>query len=166
MNKLPAIKVISGGQTGADQGGLAAAAKLGVPTGGTAPAGFKTETGNNPELLRDVYGLKQSRSTDYRPRTYDNCEDSDITIWFGNVDTPGYWCTVRGCAIGNCTFVSLLDPCRTNGTEFRYLVDNIKNLLRIRSKVVINVAGNRESGNVGIGDITTNYITTLLQEFM
>ena len=46
-------KIISGGQTGADQIGLEVALSLGIPTGGTAPKGFITETGPNYKL-RDI----------------------------------------------------------------------------------------------------------------
>jgi hypothetical protein len=37
--------VISGGQTGADQGGLRATRACGIPTGGWAPRGWLTEAG-------------------------------------------------------------------------------------------------------------------------
>lgn len=37
------IKIISGGQTGADMGGLEAAREYGFPTGGYAPKGWMTE---------------------------------------------------------------------------------------------------------------------------
>src|SRR6266851_2564588 len=46
------MKVISGGQTGADRAGLDAAAALGLPTGGHAPAGIWTESGADPSLER------------------------------------------------------------------------------------------------------------------
>jgi hypothetical protein len=37
-------KVVSGGQTGADQGGLRAARLAGIPTGGWAPKGWLVES--------------------------------------------------------------------------------------------------------------------------
>lgn len=43
-------KIVSGGQTGADQGGLEAAEELGIPTGGWAPAGYYTEQGKHKTL--------------------------------------------------------------------------------------------------------------------
>jgi hypothetical protein len=43
-------RVISGGQTGADQGGLRAAQACGIPTGGWAPRGWLTEAGPAPWL--------------------------------------------------------------------------------------------------------------------
>ena len=45
MNPSPILRIISGGQTGADQGGLRAGAALGLDTGGWIPFGFRTDTG-------------------------------------------------------------------------------------------------------------------------
>ena len=45
-------KIISGGQTGADRGGLLAGRHLGIETGGTAPPDFITEVGVD-DSLRD-----------------------------------------------------------------------------------------------------------------
>jgi hypothetical protein len=39
------VRIISGGQTGADRAGLEAGRLLGVATGGTAPNNFLTEQG-------------------------------------------------------------------------------------------------------------------------
>ena len=43
-------RVISGGQTGADQAGWRAAKASGIPTGGWMPKGFLTEDGPRPEF--------------------------------------------------------------------------------------------------------------------
>ena len=51
-------KIISGGQTGADQAGLAVAKRLGIPTGGFVPKGFLTEAGPRPDLAAE-YGLEE-----------------------------------------------------------------------------------------------------------
>jgi Circularly permutated YpsA SLOG family len=48
-------RVITGGQTGADQGGLRAARACGVPTAGWAPRGWLTEAG--PTLWLADWGL-------------------------------------------------------------------------------------------------------------
>ena len=50
-------KVVSGGQTGADQAGLRAARAAGIETGGWAPKGWETEEGPAPWL--SDYGLKE-----------------------------------------------------------------------------------------------------------
>lgn len=69
-------KIISGGQTGADQGALDAAIKLGLAHGGWIPKGRKTETGPLPIS----YKLKETSSSHYSKRTKLNVEDSDGTL--------------------------------------------------------------------------------------
>jgi hypothetical protein len=79
-------KIISGGQTGADQGGLLAAWRAGVETGGKAAALYKTTAGNNP--LLEVLGL--TAGGDYNSRTKDNVLDSDGTVIIAhNLQSPG-----------------------------------------------------------------------------
>lgn len=72
-------KVISGGQTGADEAGLEAAYMYGFETGGHAPKYYRTADGPNLEL-KTRYGLEQDSSEDYPPRTLKNVQNSDATI--------------------------------------------------------------------------------------
>lgn len=69
-------KIISGGQTGADQGALDGALACGIAHGGTIPAGRKTETGPLPERYR----LEELSSPHYPDRTEKNVKDSDGTL--------------------------------------------------------------------------------------
>ena len=71
-------KIVSGGQSGADQGGLDAAIELGIPHGGWCPKGRKSEDGAIP----DKYNLVETKSGDYRVRTEQNVVDSDATVVF------------------------------------------------------------------------------------
>jgi hypothetical protein len=88
-------KVISGGQIGADQAGLIAAARHGIATGGWMPHGFLTLRGPDPELA-ERFGLQQHRSAAYPARTQANVRDSDGTIRFTtNWETRGEICTRR-----------------------------------------------------------------------
>ena len=87
------LMIISGGQDGADQGGLIAAARLGLPTGGIAPHGWLVSTGKAQELMQS-YGLiegppAKSDAGAYRIRTVLNAAQADATIIFGSVD-PDY----------------------------------------------------------------------------
>src|SRR3970040_2786581 len=70
--------VISGGQTGADRGGLEAAIVLGIPHGGWCPAGRRAEDGH----IQDRYRLIEHSSSSYRPRTKSNIASADATIVF------------------------------------------------------------------------------------
>src|SRR3546814_1555156 len=67
--------VISGGQTGADQGGLLGARDAGVRTGGTAPRDWRTEDGAAPWLAE--FGLVESQRKSYAARTRANAEAAD-----------------------------------------------------------------------------------------
>ena len=69
-------KIISGGQTGADQAALDAAIKLGIPHGGWIPKGRLTEMGTLP----DKYRLTEMPDTGYAPRTEQNVIDSNGTL--------------------------------------------------------------------------------------
>ena len=61
------LKIISGGQAGADQGGLLGARDAGLPTGSTAPKGWRTEDDPAPWLVD--FGLVESKSPSYAART-------------------------------------------------------------------------------------------------
>ncbi|MFP7756270.1 YpsA SLOG family protein [Thermodesulfobacteriota bacterium B35] len=59
------MKIISGGQTGADQAGLDVTIKLGIPHGGAIPKGRMTEAG----VLPDRYNLDELTTKSYPKRT-------------------------------------------------------------------------------------------------
>ena len=89
------IRIHSGGQTGADLAGLWVGKLLGLPTGGVAPAGYKTLIGNKPSL-KDLFGL--SDHGDYRTRTIQNVRTSDVTLIFArNMNSPGTVLTKNSC---------------------------------------------------------------------
>src|SRR3546814_7241191 len=90
--------VISGGQTGADQGGLLGARDAGVRTGGTAPRDWRTEDGAAPWLAE--FGLVESQRKSYAARTRANAEAADGTVLFGNPLSAGSALTARCCKIG------------------------------------------------------------------
>lgn len=69
-------KIISGGQTGADQAALDAAIKLDIPHGGWIPNGRITENGP----LLDKYLLEEMPTSSYAERTERNVIDSDGTL--------------------------------------------------------------------------------------
>ncbi len=69
-------KIISGGQTGADQAALDAAIRMGIPHGGWIPKGRKTEAGP----LSEAYQLKEMPTDSYAERTEQNVVDSDGTL--------------------------------------------------------------------------------------
>ena len=137
------IKVISGGQRGADKIGLEVAKELGFETGGTAPAKFSVSGGKDPSLKN--FGLKeitekqtkayQGSESFYGPRTERNVLDSDATLIFtveGRQDSPGSKLT-RNLAIKHGK------PFLQNPTS-----EQISRLVSRRNIQTINIAGNRE----------------------
>ncbi len=71
-------KIVSGGQTGADQGGRDAALYCSLPYGGWCPKGRKSENG----VIPAKYQLEEMPSADYLVRTKANVVDSDATVIF------------------------------------------------------------------------------------
>ncbi len=71
--------LISGGQTGVDQGALEAAMVLHLNHGGWCPKGRKSEDGPIPPR----FNLQEHASSKYPPRTKKNIEDSDGTLILG-----------------------------------------------------------------------------------
>ena len=70
------FRIISGGQTGADQAALDAAIALDIAHGGFLPKGRKTEAGP----LSTRYQLEEHRSPRYRDRTEANILAADATL--------------------------------------------------------------------------------------
>lgn len=133
---MPKLKrVRSGGQTGADKTGLVCAKKIGLETGGVAPKGYRTDEGPDLEL-RDLYGLTESHTSDYAPRTKQNVQDAEATLWFGKLGSPGYYCTKNAANNQKKNFYE-------NPTELQlaYIVNTYED---------INVAGNRRRLNPAV----------------
>ena len=138
-------KLISGGQTGADRAGLEAAKRLGIPTGGTAPKGWRVclpdgSEASDPTLAE--FGLTEHPSREYASRTRQNVVDSDGTVWFGSLDSSG----------ARTTFDAIADynkPSITNPSPLA-----LRQWLQREGIKVLNVAGNRQSVNPGLFETT------------
>jgi len=123
VRKIPTVRgfgmltrVISGGQTGADQAGLRAARSAGIPTGGTAPKGWETEDGPAPWLAE--WGLVECNRPGYPARTEANVRAADATIIFGDVTGKGTALTVEWCKRTNRTFL-IVEPGLTRPSMVR-----------------------------------------------
>jgi hypothetical protein len=140
-------KVISGGQTGADQAGWRAARRFGLQTGGAMPLGFLTEDGPRPDFADD-FGAVQHPSPQYPPRTRVNATAADATIWFGSGDSRGRACTLKhaGRFLAEIAFEEQWDP------------GHVAGLIASNGVAILNVAGNRESSSPGIGEWVERYL--------
>lgn len=130
-------KIIAGGQSGADEGALRAAKILGIPTGGWIPRGFRTEKGSAP-WLKAWYGLKEMPTEGYRPRTIRNLMEADGTVVWGNCQSAGSAATLT--LLRKAEKPLIVNPSPTR----------LRRFIREHAIGILNVAGNRESGNPGI----------------
>ncbi len=144
-------KIISGGQTGADQGGLLAAFEAGVETGGTAPSEFYTDFGPNPLLA--VFGLEAHGT--YQSRTIRNIKNSDGTVLLTRTpQSPGSILTRNECKRAVQPFLEIDTTAAIIAYEmgdvlcFQILTSKLANDIADfieRNRIsVLNVAGNRE----------------------
>ena len=160
--KLTAI--ISGGQTGADRGGLQAAIDLGIGWGGWAPAVWRAEDGQIPEIYRER--MKCTSSSDYGMRTRLNVQDSDGTliISFAEKLTGGSEFTVKTCERQDKAHLHLVLPDRGRSMvpdEVRAGVLEWIDKARIS---VLNVAGPRESKEAGLQQAVRDVLVWILEE--
>ncbi len=150
-------KIISGGQTGVDQGALDFALGMGLECGGWCPPGRQCETGRIPEK----YPLKEVETVDYNERTRRNVLEADATlvITSGGRMEPGTRLTLEWARSHNrpCFHLDLKDPDEPE----RALLSEAKIWLESIAIKVLNVAGNRESTVPGIGRITVLILETL-----
>lgn len=135
------LKVISGGQTGADRAGLDAAKACGIPTGGWATKGYLIQTYEGTNVsdpsLKDL-GLLEMPSKSYPPRTRQNVKDSDGTVWFGFGSSPGGKITLGECRKLNRPVIEF--SLRRKPNPFKLMDWLEENQIQ-----VLNVAGNRVS---------------------
>jgi len=149
-------KMISGGETGASQAGWRAAKAFGVATGGWMRKGFLTDDGRHPEFA-ELFAAAELPTESHAARSEQNVRDSDATVWFGQTTTSGAHATVVACL----TFVKPFLPVDP-GAAFepwhvtRWIVENqIKTL---------NVAGNGEHDEPGIGDRAERFLGEVLEQ--
>lgn len=138
-------RVISGGQTGADIGGLYAAKRCGIRTGGSAPQKFMTEDGEKRELLEKEFGLLEIPKPGYKARTVMNIKDSDATIIIGHL-TGGSKITAEKCEQHKRPFL-VIDP---QELEDPMITRQAVLFMREHQPKVLNIAGNRESKCPGL----------------
>lgn len=151
------MKVISGGQTGADQAGLRAAKACGLPTGGWLPKGCRTLDGPRPDLLTE-YGMQEHTSDRYPPRTELNVKDSGGTIRFARTfSSPGEKCTLKAIKWYNRPWLDVniekpLDP------------EEVLSWIKKHDIKVLNIAGNSEQTAPGIEEFVFDYLSGVFKK--
>lgn len=137
------LKIISGGQTGADQGGLFAALICNIETGGYATRTYKTLTGCKPALLGRVFKLERMDSDNYADRTKRNVYKSEATIRFAHTfKSSGEIYTLNAIEEFSRPYFDVdLEKANFDLTSLEYF---------IKQHQIINIAGNSEQTAPGI----------------
>ena len=152
------MKIISGGQTGADLGGITLAQDLGFETGGWAPKGWVTSEGHKEELLKS-FGLIESEN-DYKGRTWENVRDSNATIRLAvDLESPGEKCTMDAINYFKKPWIDidLLNP---------KPVQEVIEFLVLVKPAILNIAGNTQGKNgQDIARMTYFYLKSVLKEY-
>jgi hypothetical protein len=165
-------KIISGGQTGADRGGLDAAIHCDWPHGGWCPKGRKAEDGAIPVK----YHLTEMSSAEYLPRTQANVVDSDATIIFS-------YGSLFGGSLESATYAHELEKPYHQVDLLHSTPKNVVNEIMMwlagdeelnnyneyvayppPLECVLNVAGSRESHAPGIQEAVFRFIVNVLMK--
>ena len=151
MSARPALRVVSGGQTGADRAALDAALARGVTVGGWCPAGRWAEDGPVP----DRYPLRETAGADPSERTRLNVRDSDATLVLTpRTPTGGTALTVEVArALGRPVLVVPPRPEAVGGAAA---------WVRETGARTLNVAGPRESEAPGVYADVLAFVGALL----
>ena len=146
------LRIVSGGQTGADRAALDVALELGWECGGWCPAGRAAEDGAIPAR----YPLRETPSSDPGERTAWNVRDSDATLLLTTgAASPGTDLT-RGAAR------ELGRPVYTWHVTSPADVGSFRRWLQVYRVGTLNVAGPRESESPGVYGHARALLRTLL----
>jgi hypothetical protein len=153
-------KIISGGQTGADQAALDVAVKYNIPHGGWIPMGRRTEAGPLPSRYR----LAVMPTCDYRDRTRQNVLDSQGTVIFYRRHLTGGSRLTLDLAQTEGKPCVAVDLWVNDPFEAAVMLQSFVVETRIR---VLNVAGPRASHDPGIyADVKMILETVVYMQFM
>lgn len=150
-------KIISGGQTGADRGGLDAAIALDIPHGGWCPKDRRSESGPIPL----VYDLTETKVSDYTDRTEKNILGSDGTIVFTNGSlTRGSSSTINLAQTHRkpCLYIDF------STTDHLTALTKCKDWIHKHNIAIINIAGSRESSSPGLQERVKDFLLLLLKD--
>lgn len=151
-------KIISGGQTGADQAALDVALKYDIPHGGAVPKGRLTEAG----VLPAKYRLEELPTKSYPDRTEKNVVDSDATVILTRGKLTGGSLLTREKALEHGRPVLHLDMDDLSINDAVELLTNFVNQNGIKN---LNVAGKRASEDGLIYEMTFQVVEGVVERY-
>lgn len=164
-NKYKICVIISGGQTGADRGGLDFAISKNIKHSGWCPLGRIAED----KLIPHRYLLFETKSPMYPPRTRMNIRDSDATLIFSSdVNSKGTLLTTRFCIqLTKPYYTVLLTSYNLDELSGKKLTKVCNDLIKWLQKVkpqILNIAGTRESHCPGIAQKVKEILNLVLEK--
>ncbi len=148
----PALRIVSGGQSGVDRAALDVALARALPCGGWCPRGRRAEDGP----LDPRYPLRETPQADSRQRTSWNVRDADATLILargalrGGTLLTARLAEASGKPLYRVDFAASPEP------------DAARAWLRTHAVRTLNVAGPRESEAPGIQAEATRFLERLL----
>ena len=147
------MKIISGGQSGADRAALDAALASGRMAGGWCPRGRLAEDG----VIDDRYPLTETPRRDYAQRTRFNVRDSDATLIVARRPLTG------GTALTERLALACGKPCLVvHPDDTPEAIAACRNWIERHRVQVLNVAGPRHSTSTSAYSDTRRIMDALL----
>jgi hypothetical protein len=149
------VKIVAGGQTGADRAGLGVAIRYGILHGGWCPKGRRAEDGP----IGGQYLLTETPSSSYLQRTEWNVRDSDATVIFTLASqlSGGSKRTAEFCAKHRKPWIHL-------GAAGKDPALNLQRFVQENHVQSLNVAGTRLSKEPDIVSFVEKVLTKVLQD--
>lgn len=156
------LKIVSGGQTGADRAALDTAIALGLPYGGWCPKGGRAEDmPRSPGLLLHYDCLRETTTIEPKERTELNVRDSNATVIIVNSrgleNSPGTKHTIEAAKKYERPFKVIHADTEDAVEQISVWINGQPNLK------VLNVAGPRESEAPGLYSITRALLQQVLK---
>jgi hypothetical protein len=155
-NPIMLHKIVSGGQTGAERAAWRAAREFGVATGGWMPRGFLADDGARSEFA-GRFGATEMPTDGEFAGTERNVRDSDGKLWLGDTTTEVAQATVGACQ-------RLGKPCLPVYPSATFEPAHVANWIAENRIRTLNVAGNRETDERGIGDRVEEFLGQVLNQ--
>ena len=152
------LKIVSGGQTGADRAALDWALANGLPCGGWCPLGRLAEDG----LIDARYPLRETPEPSPAQRTEWNVRDSDGTLIVSLAKR-----LIGGTRLTEDLTMRLAKPhlvlAKEDG-ELPAQAAALRQFIAANNITVLNIAGPRASGDPGIGAHVTSLLDAALSQ--
>lgn len=150
------LKIVSGGQTGVDRGGLKAAIDSNLPHGGWCPKGRRAEDG----VIPAEFELRETKTDRYEERTELNVIDSDGTLLFYRDEIVGGTRLTQRMARRHRR--PLLELNLSDPLDQKAVID----WLRREQINVLNIAGPRERNSPGATEQVRDFLASVFQLFL